>query len=243
MFDRFIFSLAALQAFSVISLAGHALAADPALELCQLRDDRADSASVSRFFDQTLKEHGRYAAFRPLKAKAATKAIAFLDQRILDRRSELCADRLKVAEGIKAAPAKANCAGAVLAGLLDGYAARVAAAYEGNRAMLATLRDDHARELKRKLFDIARGSNEGLEGTYGGYALSAMPKEVRFEWLKQEASKLGGEAQQVWGAAEPDRNPLVQMNLSFAREALRARQERDAAKARFGEPDPGCKAP
>ncbi len=246
MMIRYFTSFATLLAFSLLFV-GPLLAAEPSPEICLPRDDRKESNLVAGFLEQTLLEHGQHGFSRPLKAKAKAGAIAFLEQRILDKRSEFCADLLKVAEGIKAAPTQNNnpsCAGAAIVELLDNYMSKVAVAFNENRTALAGLRDNHVRELKLILFDIARGSTAGLDGSFGGYALIAAPKAVKFEWLKQEASKLGGEAQAAWGAAEPDRNPLVQQNLVFAREAARARQERDAARLRFhleGKPNPICK--
>ena len=103
----------------------------------------------------------------------------------------------------------------------------------GGRFAVRVIGLDHFRNIKMKLFDIARGSSSGLEGSYRGQPLGSASQEVRFEWIKQEASKLGSEAHAVWGAVGSAANPLVQRNAEIAREALRAKQERDAAKARL----------
>jgi hypothetical protein len=95
------------------------------------------------------------------------------------------------------------------------------------------------------LYDIARGAAIGGDINYKGYPLASMPNEIKLEWFKGEATKLVGEAQLAWGAAGPASNPLIQRNLAFAREALRAKQERDATKARLhveGKAPAACKA-
>jgi hypothetical protein len=203
------------------------------------------AAAVDAFFVANLKEHDRYGFSRPLKDRARTQAKAYLDQRIIDKRAELCADHLKLTEDVKAAPAKyvtGDCASAAVVTLMDAYMTKVANTFDENRRVLASLGDAHVNDLKLKLFGIAKGSTAGLEGTAGGYPLASAPKEVKFEWLKQEASKLGAEAHAVWGGAA--QNPLVQRSLEFAREAARAKQERDSLKARYhtdGRLSPSCR--
>ncbi|HEY8278265.1 MAG TPA: hypothetical protein VIH99_01490 [Bdellovibrionota bacterium] len=227
---------------------GPSLAADSSPEVCKARDEMAVLATLDSYFNDNLKEHQRQGFARALQSTARSKAKAFLDQKILDKRAEFCADRLKLAEDIKAAPAKytdSACAGAAVVGLLDRYTTKVAATFDENRKMLGALHDAHVHDIKLKLFDIAKGSTVGLEGSFGGYPLVSAPKKVKFEWLKQEASKLGGEAHLVWGAVNAEKNPLVQENLQLAREAVKAKQERDSAKARFhtdGKPGANCKA-
>jgi hypothetical protein len=96
-----------------------------------------------------------------------------------------------------------------------------------------SLLNEHLKSVKLKLFDIVKGGGSGLEGTFQGHALASAPQDLRFEWIKQQASKLGAEAHLVWGASNSEANPLIQRNMDIGREALRARQERDAAKARL----------
>ncbi|MGZ3657914.1 MAG: hypothetical protein ACXWR1_17725 [Bdellovibrionota bacterium] len=230
----------------LISLAPQALAGSTA-EICQAHDDKADAVRIDAYFVSNLQEHGTQAFSRALRESARTQAKAFLDQRITDKRAELCAARLKLAEDIKSAGANyttADCSAAAVVTLLDQYTTTVAAAFDQNRQALASLLSAHVKQLKLKLFDIAKGSTSGLEGNFGGVPLATAPKEIRFEWVKQEASKLGGEANVVWASASPDSNPLLQGSLVIAREAVHAKQERDAAKVRYhtdGRLSPSCK--
>ena len=239
--------LRSFAAIVLLSLASPALAANFSPEICQLHDEKSDAAIVDAYFVGNLKEHGLYGFSRPVRDSARSQAKAFFEQRISDRRAEICAARLKLAEDIKNAPAKYStddCSAAAIVGLLDQYTTMVAGAYEQNRQALGTLLDAHLKDLKIKLFEIAKGSTAGLNGNFSGYELASAPTEVRFEWLKQEASKLGGEANVVWGAASPDSNPLLHGSLVIAREAARAKQESDTAKVRFhtdGKPSPSCK--
>jgi len=248
MLYRGFFKAVLCTALSFLLFEAPSRATDATPEICLPRDDHAESATLDAYFRQNLTEHERYGFSRPLKAKAWAKASAFLEQRLIDKRVELCADRLKLVEDIKAASSStsnSDCAGAVIVELLDGYMNKLASTFDGNRSALGALRDAHVNDLKLILFDIAKGSTNGLEGTFGGYALIGAPKKVKFEWIKQEASKMGGEAHTVWGGAAPEMNPLVQKNLVFAREAMRVRQERDAAKVNFhsdGKPAASCRA-
>ncbi len=224
---------AVFTAIVFVSLPGLALAANS--EICQPRDDKQEASSVNSFFNQHLKGHEQYGFSRQLSGSAKARAKAFLEQRILDKKAELCADRLKLAEDIKSAPSRvtggADCAGAVVVGLMDAYTTKLATTFDQNRRALLLLRDDHIKDLKRKLFDIAKGS--AVEGTFRGQSLASAPQGVKFEWIKQEASRLAAEAHLIWGEAKPKENPLVMKNLVIAREAMVAKQERDAAKARY----------
>lgn len=206
-------------------------------DFCKIHDDKAEHKSVNSFFDQNLKEHKAYGFSRALAEDAKRKADAFLDQRILDKRAELCADRLKLAEDIKAAPSRVSgdskCAGAMIVSLMTTYTNRLATTFDENRHMLGKLRDEHVKALKLKLFEIAKGSTDGVEGTFRGHAILAAPQEIKYEWLKLEATKMGQEAHKVWGEIDPKQNPLVNDNLAIAREAVRAKQERDQAKKKY----------
>lgn len=236
--------------FLFFALARAASAATPSSqqEFCQNHDDSAETAEVDRYFLAQMKEHQRFGFSQPIGNWARVQAKAFFEQRILDKRAEICAERLKIVEEIKSAPSKwnnANCASAVVVGLLDQYMNKIAGAFDENRRLLTSLRDKHVQQLMLKLFEVARGSPSVADSTLGGIPGTSASKETRFEWVKQEASKLGAEAQSAWGALNPEKNPIIQTNLALAREAVRARQERDAAKARYrtdGRLPPGCRA-
>lgn len=222
-----------------------ARAADaPSAEICQVLDEKASNAAVDAYFSTNLTEHAANSFSRPIRDSARAQAKAFLGQRVVDKRAELCAARLKLAQDIQAAAAKyatGDCAAAAVVSLLDQYTTATATAYDLNRQALSGLLDSHLKQVKLKLFEIAKGSNVGVDNP----AIAAAPKEARFEWVKQEASKLGAEANVVWGAAGGASNPLVQASMVIAREAVRAKQERDAAKVRYhtdGTVSPSCKA-
>jgi hypothetical protein len=229
-------SSAPARAASPAAPAAPAAPAPAATDVCQTRDDKADAAAVDSYFVAHLREHSQQPFARPLIADQRARAKSFLEQRIGDKRAEVCAARLKLAEDIKTAPAKyatAECGAAAVAGLIDEYAVKVAGTYKQNQQLLQrSLLAEHLKTLQKKLFEIARGSAR-VEGSFQGRSLASAPREVRFEWVKQEATRLGGEARVIWGAANPDANPLLQRNLIFAREAVRAKQELDSAKARY----------
>jgi hypothetical protein len=219
-----------------------------ASELCNPRDDKADLSVVEKFFESSLREHAALPFSRTIKGQAQAKAKALFVQDIVDKKAELCADRLRLAEEIKLAPsqyATADCASAAVVTLIDGYMRKVAGAYDGNVNKMAKHQAEHIRDLKLRLFEIAKGSTLGLEGvTYRGYNLTSAPKEVKFEWIKSHASKLAGEAHKAWGAVEPKGHPLVQLNLVIAREAVRVRNEREQQKKNLGTDGklaPSCK--
>lgn len=204
-------------------------------EVCQTVDEKTTAAAVDSYFTANLTEHSANAFGRAVRDAARTQAKAFLGQRIADQRAELCAARLKLAQDIEASTARyatADCSGAALVTLLDQYATSAATAYDQNRQALSSLLDAHLKSIKLKLFDIAKGSSAGVDGATGA-ALAAAPKEARFDWVKSQASKLGAEANVVWGAAGSAANPLVQASMVIAREAAHAKQERDAAKVRY----------
>lgn len=194
-----------------------------ASDLCQVRDEKSEKAAfaaLDAFYDQALKEHSAQAVSRSLVPQAKARARAVLEQRIFDKKTELCADRLKLAQDIKAAPSRwetADCAAAATVGLTETYMVKVAQAHEDNRNALAAHHRDHLNELKKRMLAVARSPQApGLEG------------------IKQLATKLAAEAHRAWGASLPGQHPLVQENLSIAREAVRVRSERDSLKARFG---------
>ena len=232
-----------LAAIALLSLAGTALAGGSGAEICRARDDNADTAFVDSFFVANLKEHELNSFSRPLKASARRQAKAFLDQRIADKRAELCAARLKLAVDIKSAATRyisGDCAAAAVVTLMDGYAAMVTRTVDENGQMLQALRDAHLKDLTAKLFAIARGSTVGVEATLGGVPFAAAPQKARADWAKQEAPKLGLEANTIWGAS----SPLDRLTQVIAQEATLAKAERDAAKVRFrtsGKLSPTCK--
>lgn len=228
-----------LVSFAMIVALAHgpkALAAGSAPDICSARDDKADAAAIDAYFAASLKEHAANAFSRPLADGARAQAKSFFEQRIADKRAEICAAHLKLVEDVKAAPGKfttADCGSAAVVALLDQYLGKVAGTYDQNHQLMTALLNDHLNRVKLKLFDIARGSTASLDGTFQGQPLATASQEVKFEWIKQEASRLGAEAHLVWGFTNPNPNPLVQRNFEIAQEAARARQERDAAKARF----------
>jgi hypothetical protein len=233
-FEKRAWLLAIALAFAIATTPARA-ADSGTSEICQPLDERTGAAAVDSYFSANLTEHGANSFARPVRDAARAQARAFLGQRIADKRAELCAARLKVAQDIKASVAQyatADCAGAAVVGLLDRYTTTSATAYDQNRQALSGLLDNHLKQIKVKLFEIAKGSNAGVDGAAGA-ALASAPKEARFDWVKQEASKLGAEANVVWGAAGSASNPLVQASMAIAREAVRAKQERDSAKVRF----------
>lgn len=223
--------------------------ASAAPEICQYREDKGDASSLDAFLVASLKEHELYPFSRPLKAQARAGARNFLDQRIGDKLAEACAEHLKVAEEIKALPPRfhaADCAGAATVVLLDGYVKRVKGIYEENRRIMDGMHDQHLHGLKLRLFELARGSIAGMDRVaVSGVPFASLSKDRKFEWIKQEASKLGAEAHLVWGRVGADSNPLVQKNLLFAQEATRAKQELSSARARYrtdGKLGAHCKA-
>ncbi len=207
-----------------------ALAAD----LCNSRDDKQDLQALEKYFEASLKRHGELPFARPLKSQASAKAKAFQVQDLTDKRAELCADRLRLAEEIKKAPSQyetGECGAAAVVTLLDSYMRKVAAAYDSNAQKLNSYQKDHLKALKLRLFEIAKGSTIGLEGVASnGVAIANAPKEVKYEWIKSQASMLAKEAHVAWGAVDPAKNPLVQLNHILAREAVRARNEREKQK-------------
>jgi hypothetical protein len=201
-------------------------------EICQTFDEKATNAAVDAYFSANLSEHAANAFSRPLREAARAQAKAFLGQRVVDKRAELCAARLKLAQDIKAIAAKyatADCAGAAMVAALDAYSIAAATAYEQNRQVMSGLLDNHLGKLKLKLFEIAKGSSAGVDSPI----FATAPSAARFEWVKLEASKLGAEANVVWGASGNAANPLVRAIMTIAREAVRARQERDAVKVHY----------
>jgi hypothetical protein len=206
-------------------------------EICQPRDDKADSAAVDSYFVANLREHDSIPFVRPIKETVRGQAKTFLEQRIGDRRAELCAAHLKLAEDVKTAAGAyttADCGAAAVVALFDQYLGKVSATNTQNLQQLGALLNAHVNALKLKLFDIAKGSTAGIDGIqFQGQLLTGAPQEVKFEWIKQEASRLGAEAHVVWGATNPGANPLLLRNGVFAREAARAKLERDGAKVRF----------
>lgn len=234
----------AICAIFIVFFSSSALAA----ALCDPRDDKADLVIVERFFETSLREHAALPFARAIKEQSVAKGKALLVQDIVDKKAELCADRLRLAEEIKKAPGRydtAACGSAAVVSLFDGYMRKVAAAYDGNVTKMAKHQAEHIRELRRRLFEVAKGSTLGLENVrHRGYSLPGAPKEVRFDWIKAQASKLAGEAHKAWGAVDQAKHPLVQLNLAIAREAVRARNERDQQKKALGTDGklpPSCK--
>lgn len=232
-----------LTAIVASFFSAHARAEGPTSEICQPRDDRQEAAAIQAYFTQNLKGHEQQGFSRALSGSVKAKAKAFLEQRILDKKAELCADRLKLVEDIKTTPSRVtgstDCVNAMIVSLMDAYTKKTATTYDQNSRALGALRDEHLREVKRKLFDIAKGSTNGVD-----VSIARARQGAKFEWIKNEASKLAGEARTVWGEAKANVNPLVQKNLVIAREAMRAKKERDAMKARLhtdGKLPPGCK--
>lgn len=245
-FDIFWATVAAILMVSP----GHSARADSSTDICQARDEKADAAALDAYFVASLKEHGVDVITRPILVGQRLQARAFLERQITEKRAELCAAHLKLVEDIKVAVGKyttTDCGAAAVVTLIERYMTSVASTFADNRQVLNTNLANHAQALKLKLFEVVRsGSTAALDGlSYQGQPLAGATQEVRFEWVKQEASVLGTEARTVWGAINPDANPLVQRNLDFAREAVRAKQERDSTKARLhtdGKLAPTCKA-
>lgn len=217
-------------------------------DLCAARDDKGDLAAVEKFFDSALKEHQGIDFSRTIKQQSLAKARAFYLQDIVDRKTELCADRLRLAEDIKKAPAQyatGDCAAAAVVSLADSYMHKVASAYDANVTKMSKLQGEHIRDLKLGLFAIAKGSTRGLETVnVSGASLPGAPREARFDWVKGQASKLAPEVHLAWGAVRPQEHPLVQLNLAIAREAVAAKRQRDALRARFhsdGHMPTGCR--
>ncbi len=202
-----------------------------AADFCQARDDKAEVEAVDKFFESTLREHGQQAYSRTLKTQAKAKAKALLEQNILDKKTQICADHLKLAEDVRNEPkhwATADCSSAAVVSLVDGYMRKVAQAYDENQKAMATQQREHLQDLKLRLFEIAKGSTTGVD-----QAVANAPKNTKFEWIKQQATKLASEAHRAWGGVDPEKNPLVQQNLGIAREAVRAKGQRDALKTQF----------
>lgn len=219
-----------------------------ASNICDPRDDKADLAIVERFFESSLREHAPLPFARAIKDQSVAKAKALLVQDIIDKKAELCAERLRLVEEIKKAPSRyvtGDCAAAAVVSLLDAYMRKVAGSYDGNVTKMAKHQSEHIKDLRLRLFEVAKGSTMGLENVrHRGYPLPSAPKEVRFDWIKAQASKLAGEAHKAWGAVDPGNHPLVQLNLVIAREAVRARNERDQQKKALrtdGKLSPSCK--
>jgi hypothetical protein len=210
-------------------------------DFCQARDDKAEIEGVDKFFETTLRDHGTRAYARNLKAQVKTKAKGLLVEKFQDTKKQLCADHLQLAADIKSEPAHwsgADCASFAVVGLVDTYMRKVATTYDANQKELTTQQNAHLQELKRLLFEIAKGSSAGLEGiSFQGYAIASAPKNVKFEWIKQEATKLAAEAHRAWGGVEPGKNPLVQQNLVIGREAIRARAQRESLRRQLGSPE------
>jgi hypothetical protein len=211
-----------------------------AVDFCQVKDEKPILGKLDAFFTTTLREHAQQAFSRQLKARSTQKARSLLEQNILDRKVQLCADKLKLANDIRNEPAhwdRGDCAAAAVVGLVDAYMRKVAQAYDDNRQAINTQQKEHLRDLKHGLFEIAKtiakGAPTGLEGTISGAPLEQAPKNLKYEWVKLQASKLAGEAHRAWGAVDAEKNPLVQENLVIAREAVRARNERESTKAKF----------
>jgi hypothetical protein len=224
--------MSALGAIVVMVAFIPAALGDTTPDVCQTHDEKAEAASVDSYVISNLSEHLKYGFSQALVGNARSEAKSFFLQHISDKRTEICAAHLKLAEDLKTAispKASASCGAAAVAGLLGDYANQVATTYEQNRQTLTTLLNAHLQSLKGQLFEIARGSTAGLSGT----SIANASQDTKFEWIKQEASKMGSEAHVAWGAANSDSNPLVQQNLAIGREATRAGQEYAAAKARL----------
>jgi len=213
--------------------------------LCVSVKEEAEVARLAKFFDLNLREHAKYVFSFPLKTEAQARAKDILVQRVLDRRTQLCAESLKAAEEIRAAlkgvPADSSCASlakahaaAVRVDLtVTSYLKRLATAFEENRAAIDGRRAEHVKAIKGLLYNIAMGSNTGLGGvSYKGRSIAGAPKALRYEWLKKVAADLGGEAHVVWGSVDPDKNPLVQRNMEFARVATQVKREAETTKKR-----------
>ena len=209
----------------------------PLLEICRARDEKTDSKAIDDYFIANLKEHEKFSFSRPLRDRARGQARAFYVQRVVDKRSEICAGRLKLTEDIKLAPSRyvtGECGAAAVLQLFEQFMTRTALAYDENQKLINSFGDAHINEIKLKLFYIAKGSTAGLEGViFGSVPLVSASKEQRFEWVKQEATKLGGEVNAVWGSASQDRNPLLRLNMLIAHEAVKAKHEHDALKQQF----------
>jgi len=215
-------------------------------ELCQTKDERVEFAALAAFFDSTLREHGRQTFSRPLLEQSKSRAKILLEQKILDKKIELCADHLALVEEIKNEPkqwANGDCAAAAVVFRFSAYTLKVAQAFEANQKAIRALHGDHLRQLKLQLYEVAKGTSTGLEGSFAGYALSSAPTNIRFEWIKTQATRLSGEAHRAWGIQNPEKNPLVQNNRAIFREMVRARDERDSMMKQLrtdGKISPSC---
>lgn len=197
---------------------------------CDGKDDKAAIAALDAYFDASLKVHAQHEFSRSLKSEAKRRARALLEEKMLDREVELCADRLKLAEDISAQPAKwerAECAVAKNIELIEAYAQKVQTSAEENRKLITAYEHEHLRTLKKRLFAVIRG----------------IPRS-RYEWIKEQATILASEARRAWGATEPAKNPLVQQNQGISQEAERANTELAAARKQLdpdGKPPQNCR--
>lgn len=218
-----------LLSFCLLFLGGCAEArAQDAGAICSSVNSQIEDSLLQNYTNSVMEAHGQYPFARGLKNDLQKQAKAFMDQRLLDQRAELCAIKLQLAERIKSS-GSAGCARS--AEFLGPYMQKAAQVYDNNKKTIQALHDESVKALKKKLFEIATGSTSGLEGiTYKGQPLLGAAREVKYEWLKEVAGQLGGEVHRAWGIFEAEKNPLMQLNADFAREAIEAKKEADAAK-------------
>jgi hypothetical protein len=187
-----------------------------------------EAGLLQTYLESVFTVHSQYPFAQGLKVDMEKKAKMFLDQRLLDRRAELCSSKLQLEQSLQGLGGTL-CTRA--ADFLGPYMQKAAAAYDSNRAGIQALHEESIALLKKKLFEIASGSTVGLEGvSYQGQPLLTAPRELKIAWLKEVASQLGTETHKAWGLVDGDKNPLLQLNTDFAREALEAKKDSESAR-------------
>lgn len=225
--------IAAFLAIFMIAPASLAHASD----FCLPRNDKQKIDTVERYFDTSLQAHEKRTFARPMIRKFKDRAKTILVQKILDKQSQICGDQLKLVEDLKNEPkhwTSGECASDATIGVMDAYMKKIAQYFDENQKELLAQQNEHMHDLRAPLIEIAKGSSVGLEGvTVKGQPIASVSKEARMAWVKEEAERLVTEAKTAWGSKGPEKNPMVLQNMVIAREAIRARNERDSLKTRL----------